>query len=199
MSCCSQPQGGCILTPVINGQRVILRLYDEARDLDCIYSLLSDPLVTGPLGMPVPSITIENLRLSKRDRTSREDATDWTIFFSENDTELFIGEIGIACWDVENHVVEVFIAIHPDHHGKAYGIEALSVLMDSIYARTQVALVRTQILESNTRSLSMVAKLGFRETGRRFVHPDPLRGFVGGTSVILDCRAHEFCKFSIHI
>ncbi len=183
--------------PVINGSRLILRTYDEQRDLAPIFEILTDPGVTEPLGLTSPAITIEKLRQSKQERIDSNSSSDWTVFLVVEGAEEIIGEIGIAFWDEENHVVEVFLAIHPEYWGHSYGIEALSTLMSWIFSRSTLAVVRAQILERNTRSLRLVSKLGFRESGRRFVHPDPLSNFEGGTSLMLDCREHEFRRFSI--
>jgi RimJ/RimL family protein N-acetyltransferase len=64
--------------------------------------------------------------------------------------------------------------------------------MAHVYGHNSLATIRMQTLATNERALALCARLGFRETGRRYVEADLGRGFIGGIAVILDCRAHEF-------
>jgi RimJ/RimL family protein N-acetyltransferase len=180
---------------VLKGPRLILRPYSEERDLENVAALFQDPRVTGPIGMPDGSRTLEKVRDAKRAREESEDAGDWTVFALASDGEEFAGETGIAGWNVETHVVEVFAAISPERMGMAYGREAVSLLLEHIWRRSPVATARVQVLSTNKRALRLAESLGFRETGRRLVPPDPITGFPGGTGVILDCRQHEFRPF----
>jgi RimJ/RimL family protein N-acetyltransferase len=181
----------------LTSRRLILKPYSEDRDFPNIEKMLSDPRVTGPMGIPVPNFFTEELKRAKKERSERIDAGDWTIFLTKAENETFIGEVGIAEWNSENHIVEIFAAISPDHAGKAYGREAVSTLIERIFSAAPIAQIRTQALETNVGSINLALKLGFRESGTRFVEADPGRGFAGGLAVIMDLRSHEFRRFEI--
>ena len=180
------------------GVRILLHPYDEDRDFDRIAGMLSDPMVTGPMGIPHPVPFVEELRRAKRERADRPEIGDWTIFLVENDSETFAGEVGIANWDAEFHIVEIFVSILPEVSGKAIGREAVSLLSGHIFKASPIACIRIQALEMNVVSLKLASSLGFRETGRRYVDADPGRGFVGGIAVMMDLRAHEFRPFEMN-
>ncbi len=182
----------------IETNRLILRPYSEERDLDNIAELLADSRVTAPMGIPLPHISVDEIRSAKQKRAQDARSGDWTILSSDA-SESFAGEIGIAEWDVEAHVVSVFTAIHPDYRGAGIGREAMSKLMECIFGTSPIATVRIELLAANTPALKLGERLGFRITGRRFVPPDPILGFVGRNAVIMDCRAHEFKPFEPEI
>lgn len=182
---------------VLKGPRLVLRPYLEERDLENIAGLFQDPRVTGPIGMPDGSCPLDKVRDAKRARGASEDAGDWTVFATTAEGEAFVGETGIAGWNAETHVVEVFAAISPEYMGMAYGREAVSLLLEHIWRRSPVATARVQALSTNRHALRLAVSLGFRETGRRFVPPDPITGFPGGAGVMLDCRQHEFKPFRL--
>jgi RimJ/RimL family protein N-acetyltransferase len=165
-----------------------------------IAAMLRDPVVSGPMGIPEPRITTEDLRLVKESRAQRTDAGDWTAFVRarhDEHEEVFAGEVGVVEWDSDMLVAEVFVAIIPDLGGSGYGREAVSRLTEHIFRSVPLACVRTQALITNARALALATSLGFRETGRRFVLPNLESGFVGGTAAVLDCRAHHFQPFSL--
>ncbi len=182
---------------VLNGPRLVLRPYSEGRDFEMIAEMLSDPRITAPMGIPVPKPYLEELRRSKQARAENTETGDWSAFITSDEDEIFVGEVGIASWDLENQIAEVFIAVNPDHAGRAYGRDATSLLMEHIFRAAPLACVRMQTLTSNKNALKLAGSLGFRETGRRFALADPGRGFSGGTAIVLDCRAHQFKPFAL--
>ena len=177
------------------GPRLVLNPYSEDRDLDHIAAMLSDPLVTGPMGIPHPALSVEELRRAKQLRAQRPDTGDWSVYLPYKEGDLFTGEVGITDWNPEPQVAEIFIAISSEHFGKAYGREALSCLLEHIFRASRLACARVQVLVGNSKALALAADLGFRETGRRFVPHDPHHGFIGGTAAVLDCRTHHFKPF----
>ncbi len=154
--------------------------------------MLADPRNADAIGVSPGAFSVERVRQSKRARADSGVAGDWTVFFPANDAERFVGEARIADWDSLNHIREIFASIHPAYGGKGLGVEAVSALMEHIFRTDQIATVRVQTLESNLKALRLTGKLGFRESGRRIVLPDPVRGFKGGTAVFLECRSHQF-------
>jgi len=187
-------------TATCQGGRLLLVPYSEGRDLGLIHTMFQDERTTSPLGVDFKKFTLEKLRAQKQERIDAPNSGDWTIFLKEDmedkkdgeDSKTFIGEIGLVNWDYETHVVEIFTALSGDYGGHGYGTEAVSVLMERIFARSMISGVRMQTLSTNITALKLCSRLGFRETGRRAVPFDPEIGFTGGIAVMLDCRMHEF-------
>jgi RimJ/RimL family protein N-acetyltransferase len=190
---CDRSSG--FFSETLRGHRLVLRPYAEERDFDNVAAIFSDPRVTGPIGLPEPRPFLKHLREAKRDRAMSPDVGDWTVFAVSPDNgseKIFAGEVGIGSWEPESKVVELFSAIDASQAGKGYGTEAVSVLMQYIFRHDELATIRMQTLATNERALSLCRKLGYRETGRRYMEPDPGLGFIGGIAVILDCRGYEF-------
>ena len=188
---------------VLRGPRLVLIPYSEERDFDHIASLYSNPIVSAAIGIPHPAPYVEGLRQAKRDRMERSDVGDWTALVgtetagnSTEEAEVFAGEVGIGQCEFRTLVMEVFIAIDPVHAGKGFGREAASLLIEHIFSHVPLATVRMHTLASNRKLLALGMSLGFRETGERWVEADPARGFAGSFAAILDCRIHEFRKYT---
>jgi [ribosomal protein S5]-alanine N-acetyltransferase len=61
---------------------------------------------------------------------------------------------------------EVGFILHPDHWGQGYAFEAMSALVPLLFARHPVPALTADVDPCNTASLLLLARLGFRETGR---------------------------------
>jgi RimJ/RimL family protein N-acetyltransferase len=61
---------------------------------------------------------------------------------------------------------EVGFLLHPDHWGRGYAFEAMSALIPHLFARHAVPALTAEADPRNAASLRLLARLGFRETGR---------------------------------
>jgi [ribosomal protein S5]-alanine N-acetyltransferase len=61
---------------------------------------------------------------------------------------------------------EVGFILHPDHWGHGYAFEAMSALVPLLFARHDVPALVAEVDPRNSASLALLARLGFRETGR---------------------------------
>jgi RimJ/RimL family protein N-acetyltransferase len=189
-----------LFSAVLTGPRVVLRPYSEERDFLNVVSMFSDPAVTSPIGILHPRPFMDGLKNAKRERMACRETADWTVFVRSADNgEHFVGEVGIGSWDPETQVFELFAAIVSEQTGKAYGCEAVSVLMTRIFLSYPHATVRMQTLLSNQKAIGLCLKLGYRESGRRFTEPDWGIGFTGGMAIIMDCRASQFKPFVLSL
>ena len=184
-----------LFTRILTGPRIELRPYVPSRDDVALFDLLMTPGVRFPLGIPDKKEYIDNLINLKKVRMADPDLGDWTVFLLS--TSSIIGEIGIVSWDKNYQIVEIFCSIHQDFHGRALGREAVSVLLENCFSVPGIIKARFQLLVTNEKSLNLTESLGFHETGRRIVLPDPVRGFAGGTAIILDATADDFKPFEL--
>jgi len=56
--------------------------------------------------------------------------------------------------------------LHPDHWGAGLATEAICAFLDAVFARGDVDHLTTDVDPRNAASLRLMARLGFRETGR---------------------------------
>ena len=71
-----------------------------------------------------------------------------------------IGKAG--CW----RLPEVGYILHPDHWGRGLAHEALSAVLPRLFAAFAIDEVVADVDPRNAASLRLLARLGFRETGR---------------------------------
>lgn len=90
------------------------------------------------------------------------------VALSEADTDDFVLEyegrvIGKAgCW----RPGEIGFILHSDYWGKGLAREALSTVMDHIFAHLPADRLKADVDPRNTASLRLLERLGFREIGR---------------------------------
>ena len=181
----------------LTGMRLILKPYDPVSHLHAIANIYSNPDFADSTGIsnsrPVVSALIE----SKSKRMLRSDTGDWTIFLSNSKEMPIIGEAGIAMWDDEIFVAEIFCAIDPARWGNGFGGESVSILLTHCFAESPILTARIQALRSNVKSIRMAASLGFIESGTRSVQPELSRGFIGGMVSIMDLTLRNFNPFKL--
>ncbi len=61
---------------------------------------------------------------------------------------------------------EVGFILHPDHWGRGYAFEAMSALLPLLFVRHAVPALTADVDPRNAAGLALLARLGFRETGR---------------------------------
>jgi RimJ/RimL family protein N-acetyltransferase len=182
---------------IMRSNRLVLKPYEPARDQDSIITMFSDPSVYLPLGFVFPKILLKNHLEGKLERLNSASSGDWSVFLIENDRESFAGEAGIASWDPESQIVELFCAVYPDCRQRGIGRESVSLLVEACFQSSPVLKPRIQAMKSNENSIKLGTSLGFSPAGTVYAPPDPEKGFEGGFAVILDLSISEFKKFRL--
>ncbi|WP_454759172.1 GNAT family N-acetyltransferase [Caulobacter segnis] len=136
-------------------ERLFLRPARED-DLPAIHAILSDPRATRYWSTP-PHATLEQSRdwlagMIAIDPAEGED------FVVEHDGAV-IGKAGFYRFP------EVGFIFHPDHWGRGFAGEALSVVLDRGLASRPEAIA--DVDPRNDASLKLLTRLGFAETGRK--------------------------------
>lgn len=126
-------------------------------DLDDLHAVMSDPRAMRYWSRPEHETLEESRRFLRFLCGSPENGSDdWAI---EKGGRL-IGKAG--SWAPP----EVGFILHPDHWGQGLGFEAMSALIPVLFARHDVPALTADVDPRNTGSLALLARLGFRETGR---------------------------------
>lgn len=84
------------------------------------------------------------------------------------DDDRCIGGVGIESVDYVNRTGETFTDLGPaDMRSRGYGTEAKHLLLEYAFDRLHLHVLRSVVMEPNTRSVAALMKQGYREAGRR--------------------------------
>jgi RimJ/RimL family protein N-acetyltransferase len=148
--------GGLEARDPIRTARLLLRRA-VPDDLDAFHAILSDPRAMRYWSRPEHETIAES-----RDFVEflcgcpDNGADDWVM---ELDGRV-IGKAG--SWAPP----EVGFILHPDHWGRGYAAEAMAALIPVLFARHDMPALVAEADPRNRASLALLARLGFRETGR---------------------------------
>lgn len=137
-------------------ERLILR---RARpdDLAAIHAVLSDEQATAHWSTPAHSTLEESRKWLDSMLQSGPEISDDFIISCEGEV---IGKIG--CF----RLPEIGYIIRPDRWGRGYAAEAMAAILPHLFARPDVHELTADVDPLNTRSLALLARFGFVETGR---------------------------------
>ena len=126
-------------------------------DLDYLHAVMSEPSAMRYWSTP-----------PHRDVAQTKAYLDGMIAASPDASDDFVVEhqgrvIGKAgCW----RLPEIGYILHPEHWGRGLAREALSAVLPRLFATFEIDEVVAEVDPRNAASLRLLARLGFRETGR---------------------------------
>ncbi len=141
--------------PIRTGRLLLRRA--EPSDLDDLHAIMSAPCAMRYWSTPEHETVAETRRfLEFLCASPGNGSDDWMIELEGR----VIGKAG--AWAPP----EVGFILHPDHWGRGYAFEAMSALVPLLFARHAVPALIAEADPRNAASLALLARLGFRETGR---------------------------------
>lgn len=146
------------MTAPVHSARLILRRA-RADDLTDLHRILSDPQAMAFWG-DAPSATLDQSAETLRGMMDWQIKPDVSDEYVLEHAGRVIGKAGL--WQVP----EVGFFLHPDHWGKGLMAEALRALIPQWFARHPVPALTADVDPANTACLTLLARLGFHETGR---------------------------------
>jgi RimJ/RimL family protein N-acetyltransferase len=151
------------MTPVLLTQRLLLRPF-EHEDAPALATLFNDPGVAmGICSAPLPFTTLHAsariLMIRAREVASKDYV--WAVENSDGD---LIGSLGLS--EVSEGVYRLGYAYARDHWGQGFASEALSAVMDWASRNLSHAQIYAEVFHDNPASASVLAKIGFIETGQ---------------------------------
>jgi RimJ/RimL family protein N-acetyltransferase len=81
----------------------------------------------------------------------------------EKEEQKLIGDIGIHFLNSEMHHVELGFTVHPNYQQKAYATEAISKIINYLFADLNKHRITASVDPDNTASIRLLEKLGFRK------------------------------------
>ena len=136
--------------------RLLLRRA-RAEDLDDLHAVMSDPRAMRYWSNPEHETLDETRRfLGFLCGSPGNGSDDWIVELGGR----AIGKAG--SWAPP----EVGFILHPDHWGRGYAFEAMAALVPVLFARHSCPALTAEVDPRNGPSLRLLARLGFRETGR---------------------------------
>lgn len=126
-------------------------------DLEAIHAVLSEPAAMRYWSTP-PHRSLDESRewlasMIEEPADVRDD------FVVEHDGKV-IGKAG--CW----RLPEIGFILHPDYWRRGLAREAVTAVLDRLFARFSIDAVTADVDPRNTASLRLLENLGFEETGR---------------------------------
>ena len=140
-----------IVTPRLRLRRA------RADDLAAIHAILAHPQTMRFWSTP-PHVDLDQTRAWLADMIAADPALS-DDFVIERDGQV-IGKAG--CW----RLPEVGYILHPDHWGQGLAREALTAAIAHVFENFPLPALEADVDPRNTRSLALLQRLGFLETGR---------------------------------
>jgi RimJ/RimL family protein N-acetyltransferase len=138
-------------------ERLLLRPA-RADDLEGLHAILSNPRAMAYWSSP-PHADIEKTRdwLASMIAIQPSEGEDFIVEFEGR----VVGKAGL--W----RFPEIGFIFHPDHWGRGFANEALSLVFDRAFGVHSLQRVDADVDPRNEASLKLLAGLGFHETGRK--------------------------------
>ncbi len=107
------------------------------------------------------------------------------------DGDVFIGANGVEEIDWLNRTAETESFFHrPDYRGNGYGTEAKHLLLEFVFERLGLHMVRSFVWQPNGRSAAALRKQGYRDAG--IFHWDGFKNAVSANALMFDFLATEW-------
>ncbi len=150
--------------PLLAGKRTRLRGF-RADDIDGLYALYSDPVVTRYWSFPAWTQRAQAETLLQHAIASRsaDKILCWAIAIGEDDR--LIGSLTLFNINRAQGRADIGYALHSAEWGKGYAKEALSLVLDYIFATLGLRRIEADIDPRNTSSCKLVEGLGFCREG----------------------------------
>jgi RimJ/RimL family protein N-acetyltransferase len=149
-------------------ERLILRQAREA-DLEPLLVSWSDPGMTRYTGLRPDvrgflSQLIADMAVKQPGET--EPGGPWYQYVIERRSDgAMVGDLGVGFWVPGERQVELGYRVHPAHHRRGYGREAIAAMLDYLVAAHDVHRFVAVAAADNAASVGLLRALGFREEG----------------------------------
>jgi RimJ/RimL family protein N-acetyltransferase len=139
---------------ILKTERLVLRRV-RAEDVDDLHAAFSRPEAMRYWATPEHESIEQTANFVERMATST-DADDFVVEYQGR----AIGKAG--AWQLP----EVGFLLHPDHWGKGLGREAMTAVIDHLFATHPIDALTAEADPRNDASIGLLTSLGFRETHR---------------------------------
>lgn len=147
---------------MIKGERVALRALED-RDAETLRQWRNHPDLFGYHFGPLPEPEAEQRRWYANYGTS-DKLIVWMI---ENGGGEAVGYTVIKDLDHKNARAEIGLHLDPRHQGKGYGRDAFKTLIRFGFHELNLHRICLEVLDFNTRAVSLYESLGFKHEGRK--------------------------------
>lgn len=151
---------------MLEGKNVLLRPIKKS-DASFFLKWINDPKITENLLVYLPVNEISEEKWIENVCQSKNDAIFVIEEKLENGESRPIGNCGIhqIDWKDSHGTFGIFIG-EKDLHGKGYGTQALTLLLDYVFLQLNLNRVNSSVLAFNEKSLGLHKKVGFAVEGR---------------------------------
>lgn len=150
--------------PILTTERLILRQL-TTDDEQAIFTLRSDTEINRFLGRKIAENLNEAGQFinSVNENIEKNDSIYWGISF--RDTNELIGTICFFAFSDEDHTCEIGYELLPKFHGQGIMNEAMEKVLDYVFSTTGVWQIKAFVHKDNHRSILLMEKSSFRNSG----------------------------------
>jgi [ribosomal protein S5]-alanine N-acetyltransferase len=150
--------------PILETTRLVLRELNEG-DLDSVYHIFSNPLVTQYYGQePIQTLEQSHALLQKLSSIYTEKrGCRWGIERKED--KRLIGTVGFHLWSALHRRAEIGYELHPDAWGKGYASEAMQAILAYGFKEMDLHRIAASVYLENKASNSLLEKFTFQKEG----------------------------------
>jgi len=154
--------------PELQSIRLKLRSLED-KDLTTLYALRSNEQVNRYLDRP-PARSVEDVQafISKiRDGIAGNQSFYWAIALK--DQPGLIGAICIRNLSIDRQTAELGYELHPDHQGKGYMQEAITLVIRFAFERIGLSVLEAYTHKDNSASTKLLLKNGFELETKKMI------------------------------
>ena len=144
------------MTVTLRTKRLVLR---PVKDEDCeaLHAIYRDP-VAMQYWSRLPHERLEETRQTIEDLKGRKSPIGFGLVIDYQGVA--IGRVGFS------HFPEIGFILSPNHWGQGFAIEAVSAMIQHSFVALDLEQVTADVDPRNNASITLLQKLGFKETGR---------------------------------
>jgi [ribosomal protein S5]-alanine N-acetyltransferase len=150
--------------PTLEAERVRLR-WIEARDVDALFEVFSDPKVTRYWSSPAWADRDAAIRLvhDVHECFARGDLLQWGI--ARRDDDRLIGTCTLAQLDRTHRRAEIGFALGSAHWGHGHASEAVARVLNHAFEELELHRLEADVDPRNEPSITLLERMGFRREG----------------------------------
>lgn len=152
----------------IRTERLLLRPFDPATDVDAVYAYHSRPDVCRyvPFEPRTREQTAERIvhpQWARATLDGEDQALNLAVVLA--DTGQLVGDVMLFWRSIEHRSGELGYAFNPDFHGHGYATEASAAILDLAFDGLRLHRVAARVDERNPASAAVLRRLGMRQEG----------------------------------
>lgn len=153
---------GMTIMKKLHGNKIHLRGFQQS-DKEVVLAGANEPTGGKLTGTHSDGFTMAQIEVYIENNIKGDGRYAWII---SNQEDVAVGEVVINNIDDDNLSANIRIALFdPQHYGKGYGTEAMTLAVDYIFENTELHRIELGVYAFNPRAIRVYEKIGFVKEG----------------------------------